>query len=138
AFLDNVVTQVIASEGDGRWGEYVGGYSDWARARKLARQAPEPGRPAETPRQPTKAEKAAASQPGAKLSFNEKRELETLPGQIAALESEQARLQARLSDPALYRDAPEEVGEATSRLDAVEVELEEAMSRWIELESRTG
>ena len=46
AFLDNVVTQVIAAEGDGRWGEYAGGYQEWQRVqaertaeRELAREA---------------------------------------------------------------------------------------------------
>ena len=136
AFLDNVVTQVIASDGDGRWGEYVGGYSDWVRAREMARQAPESVRACATSRPQGRGDKSAAPQPAGKLSFNEKRELEALPAKIAALESEQASLQARLSDPALYRDAPDEVGKATTRLDAVEIELEEAMSRWIELESR--
>ena len=49
AFLDNVVTQTIAAEGDGRWREYVGGYTDWLRQRPQAR-APAPARARRLPR----------------------------------------------------------------------------------------
>ena len=133
AFLDNVVTQVIASEGDGRWGEYAGGYADWMRVRASAKEEAAPQKSVRSavqvpqePKRPTK------------LSFNEKRELEALPQRIADLESEQAVLHGRLADPALYQNAGEEVAGLTSRLDVIEAELEDAMARWIDLESRAG
>src|SRR5690348_5877213 len=36
AFLDNVVSSTLVLEGDGRIGEYVGGYTDWLRQRPAA------------------------------------------------------------------------------------------------------
>jgi ATP-binding cassette subfamily F protein uup len=140
AFLDNVVTQVIAAEGDGRWSEYAGGYADWQRVRaeaaareaEQARAAPPAAKPAASA-----APRAAAAR-AARLSFNEKRELEQLPDRIAALEAEQSALQARLADPALYQEAPQDVTRCSARLEALEGEIEAAMQRWEELETRTA
>jgi ABC transport system ATP-binding/permease protein len=61
-----------------------------------------------------------------------------LPQRIADLESEQASLHARLADPALYQNASGEVIGLKERLDVIEVELEHAMARWVDLESRSG
>jgi ATP-binding cassette subfamily F protein uup len=38
-FLDNVVTQTIASEGNGGWKDYVGGFGDWERQRTIPKKA---------------------------------------------------------------------------------------------------
>ncbi len=144
AFLDNVVTQVIAAEGDGRWGEYAGGYADWQRVQAARTQARTDERSAGAARAVDKAHAAkdrpaakAANRP-AKLSFNEKRELDALPGLIAALEDEQAALHARMADPALYQQAPHEVAQAKARLEALDAEIEAAMLRWEELETRAA
>ncbi|KON80613.1 ATP-binding cassette domain-containing protein [Azoarcus sp. PA01] len=142
AFLDNVVTQVIAAEGDGRWGEYAGGYADWQRVKQA-----EAERGAEQARLAATQTKSAAPAPktpamtasrAGKLSFNEKRELDALPDRIAALEAEQGTLQARLADPALYQQAPHEAVQIKERLDTVEREIEEALVRWEALETRAG
>src|SRR3954470_4956207 len=77
AFLDNVVTQTVAAEGDGKWKEYVGGYSDWLRQRPVLNESLEK-------KKPTGKEK-----PKTKLSYKETRELEALPQEIEALEAEQ-------------------------------------------------
>ncbi len=139
SFLDNIVTQVIAAEGDGLWREYVGGYEDWLRTR--AQRAAQAIATAAAPR----AEKREAAQmrrepraARAKLSYREARELEALPDRITALEAEQGSLTARLADPALYREAVEEVRALKERLAALEAEIEQAMQRWEELEARTG
>ncbi len=133
SFLDNIVTQVIAAEGDGRWRETVGGYEDWLRE---TRDRPSAAAPA--PEKSAAAEKKRETRPKAKLSFKEARELESLPDRIAALEAEQAALNARLADPALYRGEPEEVRRLNERLAALDDELVQAMLRWEELESRAG
>jgi ATP-binding cassette subfamily F protein uup len=136
AFLDAVVTQTIAYEGDGRWREYVGGYSDWIAQRPAA-----PASPAATPAKsappapaasPVKADKPAAA-PKSKLSFKEQKELDSLPDRIAALEDEQTSLTARLSSGAL---AGTEAGVVSTRLGALAAEIDAAMLRWEELESR--
>ena len=133
AFLDNVVTGVLAFEGEGIVREYVGGYEDWLRQRPVAatdapaRRAPAKEAPAAAP--------AARPERARKLSFNEQRELEALPGRIEALENELAQLQARLGDTALYREQPAEVAALNARLAAAEAELEQAFARWEELEA---
>ena len=132
SFLDNIVTQVIAAEGGGRWRETVGGYEDWLRdTQTAARTAPAPEKraPAEKPRE--------ARQKG-KLSFKEARELEALPDRIATLEAEQTGLNARLADPALYREPAEEVRRLKERLVALDAEIVQAMARWEVLETRAA
>ncbi|HET9577813.1 MAG TPA: ATP-binding cassette domain-containing protein [Usitatibacter sp.] len=133
AFIDNVVTQTIAFEGDGRWKEYAGGYGDWVRARNFAaEQAPA----AEAQKKPVQ-EKAAARRP-AKLGFNEARELEALPAALEALEREQAALAAKLADPATYADRSIDVAALNRRHDAIDAELTRLLARWEELEGKRG
>ena len=136
AFLDAVVTQTIAYEGDGRWREYVGGYSDWIAQRPAApaspAAAPAKSAPAAPAAAPVKADKPAAA-PKSKLSFKEQKELDSLPDRIAALEDEQSTLTARLSSGAL---AGPEAAAVSTRLGALAAEIDAAMLRWEELESR--
>jgi ATP-binding cassette subfamily F protein uup len=133
AFLDNVVTQSVCFDGDGRLVEIAGGYEDWLRFRSLraetvpARPATEPARPREAPR-PARPAKAG-------LSYKEGKELEALPGRIEALELEQARLNERLADPALYREQAEAVAGLKQRLEAIEAELLALLERWETLEA---
>ena len=137
AFLDNVVTQVIAAEGEGDWKEYAGGYEDWLRTRPAAVPAVAPVVPA-TPKTAPPPRKEAAPDRPAKLSWKEQRELEGLPDRIAALETQQADVQARLGDPTLYKDAPQEVPVLKAQLEALEKDIDAALSRWEALESRAA
>jgi ATP-binding cassette subfamily F protein uup len=134
AFLDNVVTQVIAFEGDGKLMEYVGGYEDWVRVKKhqATQQTPAGNAtPAKLTPQP-KAQTKSAS----KLSFKEARELEQIPQKIAALETEQEELAATLGAGNLYRDNPTHAKQLQERTTAIENELLQLMTRWEELEGR--
>jgi ATP-binding cassette subfamily F protein uup len=128
-FLDNVVTQTIASEGGGEWKEYAGGYSDWQRVKSRA-AAPEPARQKTgvlAPRRRTQ---------GSKLGYKEERELAELPGKLEALEREQEEITGRLADPSLYRDRPGELKPLQARHAAIEEELTRALARWEELEAK--
>jgi ABC transport system ATP-binding/permease protein len=132
AFLENTVTQVIAFEGDGKLTESGGGYDDWRRfqaARDAAHAAQKPKAAAE-PRP------SAARPDKNKLSFKETRELDALPQRIETLEHEQAGINARLADAAIYREQPQEVKLLQGRLAEIDAELETALARWEELESR--
>jgi len=137
AFLDAVVTQTIAFEGDGIWREYVGGYEDWRRAKEYERtsvaQQSSPANAAE--RAPKTAPRTRAAQPH-KLTFKERRELEALPERIDALETEQKNLALRLADPALYQRSPQDAPGLQRRLREAEAELEAALARWEDLASR--
>jgi ATP-binding cassette subfamily F protein uup len=133
AFLDNVVTQVIAFEGDGILREYVGGYSDWQRQRQASGEAV----PAARRKRAEVARESARPRSGAgRLSYKESRELEHLPARIAELESEQVRITAELADPAVYRDRPEAVAALQQRYGDIEHALMECLARWEELEAR--
>ena len=142
AFLDNVVTQTIASEGDGVWREYAGGYEDWAlaKSRQAAAQADEERAAKrngnDKPAAPPAASEKKAEREGGKrkLSFKETRELAELPGKIAALEDEQKAIAARLEDPALYQGAPLEAQQLSERMAAIDEELLLLLERWAELE----
>jgi ATP-binding cassette subfamily F protein uup len=134
-FLDNVVTQTIAAEGDGRWHEYAGGYSDWASYKAgVAREA------VKTRSEAKPVAKAAeqAKPKGDKLSWKEQRELESLPEKIAALEGEQADLTKRLEDPSIYQTDPQAAKNAAERLAAIDDELMVMLERWEALESRVA
>ena len=130
AFLDNVVTQVIAVEGDGTVREFAGGYDDWMRARAVPSPQPKGGepRPVREPVPPARR---------ARLSFKETRELEALPGRIAALEAEQKTIGERLADPALYRERAGEAGPLQARFDAIEGELLALLARWEALDAES-
>ncbi|MGE0356403.1 MAG: ATP-binding cassette domain-containing protein [Burkholderiales bacterium] len=131
AFLDNVVTQTIAYEGEGRWKEYAGGYEDWRRARTAA--TPPQAAPAGAGGE---AGEKRAPRRRAKLGFKEARELEALPVKLEALEREQEALARRLADPALYQDRSADLAGLNARHAEIEEELTALLARWEELESR--
>ena len=139
-FLDNVVTQVIAFEGDGVLREYAGGYSDWAewhaRRASAARETVRPREPRTDPRPAPAASPRAAARPArAGLTFNEARELAALPARIEAQEARVAAIRARFADPTLYRD-PAEVKALHAELPQVEADLAADYARWEALETR--
>jgi ATP-binding cassette subfamily F protein uup len=126
-FLDNIVTQTLAPEGNGRWREYVGGYSDWLVQRRPEARSDAP-----------KAVKAAAPVPQTRtrLSYQEQRELEALPRDIEALEREQAELTARMSGTAYYRLGAQQMKDDRKRGAELEQLLNEKYARWEALEAR--
>ena len=126
-FLDNVVTSLIAWEGDdapGRWREYEGGIADWRLQR--ARSQPSPAPPSAPDPKP------APTRPPAprKLSYKEQRELDELPAHIEALEAEQKAIGERLATPELYTAEPQRVAELQARYAQIDNELTEALERW--------
>ncbi|HRY06558.1 MAG TPA: ATP-binding cassette domain-containing protein [Hyphomicrobiaceae bacterium] len=137
-FLDRIVTSTIAFEGDGRWLDYAGGYSDM-----LSQRGIEPAQIAGRDKKQTKPPKDAvpssslAATPASakrKLSFKEKHALEQLPGEIARLEQEIAALESKLASPDLFAKDPNAFAAATGRLAAAHGELGDKESRWLELE----
>jgi ATP-binding cassette subfamily F protein uup len=131
-FLDRVVTSVIAPEGDGRWIEYAGGYTDMLAQRggELKREA---ARPAVVEREKAATPRAPSAAPKRRLNFNEKHALETLPKTIAGLEAEIARQQRILDDPDLYNKDRAKFDQVSETLTKAHTELREAEDRWLEL-----
>ena len=137
AFLDNVVTSSLVMEGNGRVGDYVGGYTDWLRQRPIAQRiaAAAASSPRLTPQVAPKPAAPVAAEPAKrKLSYKEQRELEQLPGRIEVLDGEIAALTAQIQDPAFYRQPADAVSAANARLSALQSELEQAYARWQSLE----
>jgi len=138
-FLDNVVTSTLVMEGNGRVGEYVGGYSDWLRQRPVAsigaskgtlvakgagaKSEPEPVAP--TP---------VAAAPKRKLSYKDARELEQLPLKIEQLETRLAELTAQMNQPAFYQRDAAAINAHNATLAQTQVELDAAFARWAELD----
>jgi ATP-binding cassette subfamily F protein uup len=132
-FLDNVVTQSIVFEGDGRLIEIVGGYADWQtwKARQAEAVVPSAGVAKPSAQAPT-----VKSVVKAKLSYKEARELEALPALIEALEAEQAQIAERLAEPALYQSDTHNATALQARSEAIEAGLLEALARWEALEAK--
>jgi ATP-binding cassette subfamily F protein uup len=131
-FLDNVVTQTIAAEGEGRWAEYVGGYTDWLRQRSLPRtlQAASRGGNAvgvQAPPAPVSAKR--------RLSFKEQRELDSLPGAIEKLEAEQLALTERSYAADYHRAGPEQMRRDRERSIEIAALIAASMERWEALEA---
>ncbi len=135
-FLDRVVVSTIAYEGRGRWIEYAGGYSDMLAQRGQDLDASIGRRPMAKPERADIAAPRPAAPPKARLSFNEKHALETLPKRMEALQAEIAKLQATLADSTLYGRDPSLFRQASENLGAAETELEQAEDQWLALEMK--
>src|SRR5215468_5547391 len=133
-FLDRVVTSVIVPEGNGRWIEYAGGYSDMLlqRGADLKREAAKAA-PAEEKKEEARTASPSPA-PKRRLSFNEKHALETLPKTIEKLQAEIAKQQRLLDDPDLYRKDRGKFDEASAAIATAQKELAAAEDRWLELE----
>jgi ATP-binding cassette subfamily F protein uup len=143
-FLDNVVTSIIANEGDGFWREYEGGYEDWkiqkARSDKIraTNAGPKSIEKAETATAPKPEVKAVTAKSGVqKLNGKERQELEALPLQIEALETEQADIGIAMSNPDLYKNEPELAASMQARLSEITADLDLKLQRWELLLSRS-
>lgn len=157
SFLDNVVTQTIASEGDGHWKDYVGGFADWERQRKTSQgpsaigqlksaQTSPPNSP-DTAAKPVdapaeKSSENASTSPSAakarvsKLAPWEVKELEQLPFDIQKLEQEQESLVAEMGNSELYKNDPAKLGTIQNRLTEIDALLAKHFARWEALEAR--
>jgi ABC transport system ATP-binding/permease protein len=129
-FLDNIVTQTIAAEGQGRWREYVGGYSDWLAQRALP-----------STRSVRAAAAAAAPEPApatakSRLGYKDQRELESLPREIETLEGEQRALLARMSAADYHQSGAQVMRADSERAGAIEQEMARKFARWEQLEKQ--
>ena len=132
--LNDVVTGTLALEGDGRVGEYAGGYDDWVRQRPAAADEKTPASP-EKPAARSAAQRAGAAERPRRLTFKERQEIDALPAHIEALEIEQHRLYQIMADTAIYQQGGDEVVRTSARLVEVEQDLAAAYARWEQLEA---
>src|SRR5690606_16310230 len=141
AFLDNVVTSTLVFEGEGKVREYVGGYQDWLRQggspRLLGVGETKAGKPELASAVVPVAVAAEPVEPVAskkKLSYKLQRELEAIPEQIDALETQAASLQKQIGAPSFYQQPAEKTAEVLAQLQTVQQQLEQLVERWAELE----
>jgi len=125
-FLDNVVTSTLVFEGEGKIAEYVGGYQDWLRQRKIASPV------TKTIEKP----KASEEKPSQKLTSKEQKELAELPKKIEKLEQQQTDLHNQMADANFYQQDPEKIAKTTAQLKEAEQALAVAYQRWELLEQR--
>lgn len=149
-FMDNVVTEVLAFEGEGRVHEYVGGYTDWVRQGGKLPPAPwdfdasvvskkaKGDIGSNTSASPPQTVAEPERKKGNKLSYKVQRELDGLPSTIEALEAEIAAFEAQVGDPGFYQQEGAEVTRVLEALSAKQAELDTAMERWMELEALVG
>jgi ATP-binding cassette subfamily F protein uup len=135
-FLDNVVTQTLVAEGEGRWQEYAGGYTDWLSQRPAPSNIEDA---AATRRREPAAEggaDAGRQRTRVRLSFKEQRELESLPGELETLEREQHALTERMSAPDYHRQGVDAVKADRARAAEIEHRLAAGFERWAELDAK--
>jgi len=145
SFMDNVVTQLLVLRGDGSVEEQAGGFSDWeARGGRLLPlgqpdTVTESGSRSGTTLAGARAASPTEQAPAAtkkKLSYREQQELDKLPGEIEALETRQAEIEALSADPAFYQRPHDEVQALLAELAELGARLDERLERWAELEER--
>ncbi|MEG0556347.1 MAG: ABC transporter ATP-binding protein, partial [Comamonas sp.] len=132
-FLDNVVTSTIAWEGPGHWREYEGGVTDWMEQSRRSKAIAAAAQPKTAPKEEAKPVAPlveSVASPKKKLSYKEQRELETLPAQIAALETEQKQIQATLADGKLFSSDNAKAVAMHQRDAQIDEELMAALERW--------
>lgn len=134
-FLNNVVTSVIALDGEGNVTEYSGGYDDYARQK--SRQDNNPGQSAALSPKSSNGNIAAAPKPAkSKLSFKEQKELEGLPQKIERTETEREAIHTSMASTDFYQKDSATISATVSRLAELDEELATLYARWEELESR--
>ena len=143
-FLDNVVTSMIAFEGDGFWREYEGGYEDWKiqNARRLASLSKSQKSVGSSSNQTSDVKKTQGG--SAKETMNKKsglnkyeeKELEKVTSQIEALELAQSEISQQLSDPKIYSEDLKRAKSLQLKMTQMNEDLEKLMIRWDELSSK--
>jgi ATP-binding cassette subfamily F protein uup len=134
-FLDRLVSSVVVPEGDGRWTEYAGGYTDMLaqRGSDLARAA-RPDRGAKTSAGSRNTPVSSPPPKKRRMTFNDKHALETLPKAIATLEAQVRALQQQLDDPLFFTRDRAGFEQASRSLGEAQAQLSDAEDRWLELE----
>jgi ATP-binding cassette subfamily F protein uup len=133
AFLNNLVTSVIAFEGRGQVMEYVGGYDDWVRQGGRWTE-PEAQKPVEPQKKTVEDTDTKGPQRSKKLSYKLQREFDELPARIEQLEVQQAELEAEVNAPDFYQQPQSHIDQRLALLAKISAELEACFERWAELE----
>ncbi|MBO5443331.1 MAG: ABC-F family ATP-binding cassette domain-containing protein [Alphaproteobacteria bacterium] len=129
-FIDRVVTSVIHMPGDGSVTEYAGSYSELLEKLKNKQPAKNVKKavPAKTEKNETSARKTV------KLSYNQQRLLDVLPGEIEQLEKDILQIETELSNPSLYTENPQKFDTLSKELETKQTAKEQKENQWLELQ----
>jgi ATP-binding cassette subfamily F protein uup len=130
-FLNNVVTSTIVFE-EGSAREYFGGYDDWLRQRKPA--LPRKVSQSSVSRTPVQSTGEGSAAGPRRLSFKERQELDSLPGNIEKYDAEIAALHREMAEPQFYQQPGTQIAAEQARLKQLEEQLSAAYHRWEALE----
>jgi ATP-binding cassette subfamily F protein uup len=130
-FLDRVATAIVMAQGDGRFMEYAGGYSDMVvqRGEGVTAKAASPSKTSK--KEPVERKQRAAAP---KMNFADLHALKTLPDRIAKAEVKIAELEAQLSDAALYTRDPGKFASLSAQLAELRATKDADEDRWLALE----
>jgi len=132
-FLDRTVTITLGLDGSGKVDIVAGGYADWEKRRKPERQAGGAGGGQRRSKEPTHRPPPASGKGSAKLTYNDQRDLDRLPGEVERIEAEIAKAEDALHDPDIYARDPDRFAELTAKLASLRAEKERAEERWLEV-----
>jgi ATP-binding cassette subfamily F protein uup len=135
SFLDNLCSSTLVFEGEGVVKEYVGGYSDWQRT-LASRAEAEPAKMREGKKNAPDPRKRKDPPKANRLTYQERKEWESLPARIEKLEQEMEALHLEMAGPDFFRADPDSIRKATARSQALPQEIEAAFERWAELDRR--
>jgi ATP-binding cassette subfamily F protein uup len=131
AFLNNIVMSTIVMEGEGKVGEYNGGYDDWLRQRAYDEEK-------NVVTEKPAVEKAEPIKIPSKLNNKERRELDAITKQIERFEKKQKELHEKLADADFYKNHAEELPAIQQTLKQIDEDLQTAYARWTQLEEASG
>ncbi len=128
-FLDNTATSLLYMAGDGSVAEYVDSCTNLLeKIKEKEKKIPS------AVKAPVKKEDRPERRPKAfRLSYNDKRALDMLPGEIAALEQQIKIMEEKLADPDFYAKSPSEFEKTAAELEQSKALLDEKETRWLEL-----
>ena len=122
-FMDRLVDHLFIFEGEGQVRDFPGNYTDYrshiSQADKLKQTKPK-----------DKVVKDKVTKGKPKLTYNEKKEYDTIELVIDALEEEKTSIGSQFNDPDLN---PEKMKELGKRIKEIDDEIAEKTDRWMEL-----
>lgn len=129
-FLDNTATSLLYMAGDGSVVEYV---DSCTHLLEKIKEREKEKKNVPTVKEPVKQESRSERPKAIRLSYNDKRALEMLPGEIAELEQQIKAMEEKLADPDFYAKSPAEFEQTAAKLEQSKTLLDEKETRWLEL-----
>lgn len=129
-FLDNTATSLLYMAGDGSVVEYV---DSCTHLLEKIKEREKEKKNVPTVKEPVKKESRSERPKAIRLSYNDKRALERLPGEIAELEQQIKAMEEKLADPDFYAQSPAEFEQTAAKLEQSKTLLDEKETRWLEL-----